>query len=125
MQLVVSLPKDVNEGTGGGSNLAIIEMQGDLESRVGEVDMGGKLIGDLSFSKDGSNTPLLIIGHHILYGKLVKMENPMVVMHKVRKTQDEATGETSTNYEVQSVIRKKLLFKTRPKPIIANVPKKL
>ena len=39
--------------------------------------------------------------------------------------QDEATGETSTNYEVQSVIRKKLLFKTRPKPIIANVPKKL
>ena len=27
MQLVVSLPKDVNEGTGGGSNLAIIEMQ--------------------------------------------------------------------------------------------------
>merc|ERR1712098_533145 len=53
MQLVVSLPKDVNGGTGGGSNLAIIEMQGDLESRVGEVDMGGKLIGDLSFSKDG------------------------------------------------------------------------
>ena len=27
MQLVVSLPNDVNEGTGGGSNLAIIEMQ--------------------------------------------------------------------------------------------------
>ena len=67
--------------------MCIFSIQGDLESRVGEVDMGGKLIGDLSFSKDGSNTPLLIIGHHILYGKLVKMENPMVVMHKVRKTQ--------------------------------------
>ena len=67
--------------------MCIVSVQGDLESRVGEVDMGGKLIGDLSFSKDGSNTPLLIIGHHILYGKLVKMENPMVVMHKVTKIQ--------------------------------------
>ena len=44
--------------------------------------MGGKLIGDLSFSADGSNTPLLIIGHHILYGKIVNLDNPMVVMHK-------------------------------------------
>jgi chromosome transmission fidelity protein 8 len=30
-----------------------------------------------------------------------------------------------THYEVQAVIRKKLIFKSRPKPIIANVPKKV
>jgi chromosome transmission fidelity protein 8 len=30
-----------------------------------------------------------------------------------------------THYEVQAIIRKKLIFKSRPKPIIANVPKKV
>ena len=29
-----------------------------------------------------------------------------------------------THYEVRAIIRKKLIFKARPKPIIANVPKK-
>ena len=65
--------------------------QGDLESRGGDVDMGGKLIGDLSFSADGSNTPLLIIGHHILYGKIVNLDNPMVVMHKCEQSQVRST----------------------------------
>ena len=32
---------------------------------------------------------------------------------------------STTEYVVRSIIRKKLIFKTRPKPIIANVPKKL
>merc|ERR1711951_107652 len=121
MQLVVRIPEDATRN----SSLAIIEMQGDLESRAGDVDMAGKLIGDLSFSKDGSNTPMLIIGHHILYGKIVNLDNPMVVMHKTSHTESEDMGDSTTSYLVQSIIRKKLLFKTRPKPIIANVPKKL
>ena len=29
------------------------------------------------------------------------------------------------HFEVKAIIHKKLLVKTRPKPIIANVPKKL
>lgn len=32
---------------------------------------------------------------------------------------------SQTEYLVQTIIRKKLLFKTRPKPIIANVAKKI
>ena len=68
-----------------------LHTQGDLESRGGDVDMGGKLIGDLSFSADGSNTPLLIIGHHILYGKIVNLDNPMVVMHKCDQSQVRST----------------------------------
>merc|ERR1719312_633530 len=103
MQLLVRLPED----NSGNTSLAIIEMQGDLESRGGDVDMGGKLIGDLSFSADGSNTPLLIIGHHILYGKIVNLDNPMVVMHKCDQSKD-GTGETSTSYIVHSIVRKKL-----------------
>ena len=101
-----------------GQDLALLEMQGDLESRLGQdVDLSGKFIGDLHFTKDNS-TPILIIGHHILYGKSVKLEKPLVVMTKVNEGQE-------TEYQVQTIIRNKLIFKSRPKPIIANVPKKL
>ena len=31
----------------------------------------------------------------------------------------------SAFYSVEAIVKKKLIFKTRPKPIIANVPKKI
>ena len=138
-------------------------MQGDLESRIGDVQLEGKFVGDLHFTKAGQ-IPVLIIGHHILYGKVVKLEKPLVIMEKCQKQivkeeeikeslepvqacGDEASNiehdttdmevddmnKTSTAdtveqhetvYNVRAIIRKKLLFKSRPKPIIANVPKK-
>ena len=67
---------------------------------------------------------MLIIGHHILYGKVVTLEKPYGVM--VKDTESSNKDEAGpVNYNIMAVIRKKLLFKTRPKPIIANVPKKL
>ena len=100
-----------------GQDLALIEMQGDLESRLGQnVDLSGKFIGDLHFTKDQAHTPILIIGHHILYGKSVKLEKPLVIMTKVNEGQE-------TEYQVKTIIRTKLIFKARPKPIIV-VPKK-
>ena len=57
----------------------IIEMQGDLESRIGDCDTAGKFIGDLHYSK---NVPILIIGHHILYGKIVDLDKPFVAIKK-------------------------------------------
>ena len=47
MQIFVKNPKDSQE-------LYLIEMQGDLESRLGSnVDVSGKFIGDLHYTKDG------------------------------------------------------------------------
>ena len=56
MQILVKDPKN-------GEELNMIEMQGDLESRLGaNVDVSGKFIGDLHYTKDGG-IPILIIGH--------------------------------------------------------------
>jgi len=105
---------------GQGQDLALIELQGDLESRQGSsIDLSGQFIGDLHYSKDSGSTPIMIVGHHILYGKTVKLERPMVALRKMVKENDDGT---TTEYQVESVIRTKLIFKSRPKPIIANVP---
>ena len=49
MQIFVKNPKSENDG-----ELSLIEMQGDLESRLGSnVDVSGKFIGDLHYTKDG------------------------------------------------------------------------
>merc|ERR1712183_1043353 len=114
----------------------LIEMQGDLESRKNE-HLEGKFIGDLHYTKDG--TPIMIIGHHILYGKVVVLDKPLVALEKSQVSKDGSDSlinrndseemmdldtemETKTEYRVKSIIRKKLIFKTRPKPIIV-VPK--
>ena len=65
---------------------------------------------------------------------MIHLEKPFVVLTKDQQRHEDEEGveETmevdkcnSTSYTIKAVIKTKLLFKTRPKPIIAHVPKKL
>ncbi|EEB14087.1 conserved hypothetical protein [Pediculus humanus corporis] len=90
----------------------LLEFQGSFLTRDDEP-LYNQFIGDLNYNKDG--TPFFIVGHHILYGEEVKLQKPFAVIQK------QIDSETKiTSYLVQAVIRKKILFKTRPKPIICN-----
>ncbi|XP_062579824.1 chromosome transmission fidelity protein 8 homolog [Saccostrea cucullata] len=124
VQVLISMPGSQKECP----EWAIIDLQGSLETRK-PVPLGGKFVGDLHFTKQ--NVPILIIGHHILYGKVVDLEKPYAVIVKENSSDtdnpmdSDVKNDSSVNYVVKALIKKKLLFKQRPKPIIANIPKKL
>merc|ERR1719186_532580 len=66
----------------------------------------------------------MIIGHHILYGKEIELDQPILaVTNKNIQLSGEKVDESDcAAFNVQAIIRNKLVFKSRPKPIIANVP---
>ncbi|XP_078689123.1 chromosome transmission fidelity protein 8 homolog [Branchiostoma floridae x Branchiostoma belcheri] len=111
----------------------MVELQGVLETRDSS-GLPGNRLGDLHFTKGGQ--PILLIGHHVLHGKVVELEKPFAVLVKEKEkekkddstdsmdTGESADTETCSDYLVKAVIRNKLVFKNRPRPIINLTHKK-
>lgn len=95
---------------------AIVELQGLIQMKKEGVT-AATVVGDLNYNSR-TGQPILVLGHHILNGKEVKLEHPMAVIEK-------SHAEDKTEYKVKAVVKKKLLFKSRPKPIISNVAERV
>lgn len=131
--MVVQMPGDVAEW-------GLVELQGQLETRD-QVPLDGMHIGDLHFTE--KDTPILIVGHHLLTGKVVTLDKPYAILRKRKQRvsdvldddeagmeldseveqrggADRAENETSPEYEVVALISRKIIFKNRPKPIITK-----
>ncbi|XP_049874093.1 chromosome transmission fidelity protein 8 homolog [Pectinophora gossypiella] len=95
---------------------AIVELQGLIQMKK-EGAAGPTVVGDLHYFNRNRH-PVLILGHHVLNGKEMKLEQPMAVLEKITK-------DDKTEYKVKAIVKKKLLFKSRPKPIISNVAERV
>uniref|UniRef100_A0A914WNG5 Chromosome transmission fidelity protein 8 n=1 Tax=Plectus sambesii TaxID=2011161 RepID=A0A914WNG5_9BILA len=93
----------------------IIELQGALESSLGG-DLSGKEIGTLSYTKEGA--PVLIVGHHALFGKEVALDKPLGVL--VKKQQQESQEQCAPAFDIVASVKRKIVFKSRPRPIVTQ-----
>jgi len=104
----------------------LIELQGKLKvTEFESFDL--KSIGNLFFTNQGE--PILIIGHHELRGKEMKLDKPILILHKksidtnLEHLDDDENHLSRSNqfiYQIDAIAKKKILFKTRPKALISN-----
>ena len=97
----------------------MIELQGDLIKKTETFD--NQKLGDLEV-RDG--TPFLTIGIHELEGEFVTLKKPFVVLDPQQEEDETITTcrgvECRSKFTVAGLIRRKVLFKLRPRVLVAR-----
>ena len=105
----------------------LLEFQGDLIrcGGAGALDLRDVDIGTLRFGQSGALT--LRIGTHVLTGRVQTLPKPLAIMRKdemenvrngMTDGRDEAAG-ARIQYEVVGIARTRVVFASRPKPVLA------
>ena len=105
---------------------AVVELQGVVEAQPAFQDRLQNLEIGVLCRPSSQQVYTFKVGYHELTGSKVALKKPILVLHKTKHTHtadtDVATHTNSSNVELQviGVIRHRILFKTRPKPLISS-----
>lgn len=58
----------------------------------------------------------MVIGNHLLEGSFQSLKNPLLVLDNCQSKSTEAEPSIHTDLQVNGIVRRKIIFKTRPKP---------
>ncbi|KFK26831.1 hypothetical protein AALP_AA8G299500 [Arabis alpina] len=98
------------------SEWTIVELQGVVETQSSfQGSLHNLEIGRLCHSDSSQETYTFTVGYHELIGSKVTLKKPLLVL---KKRKDDLS-EKSSELQVLGIIRTKILFKTRPKPLIS------
>ncbi|KAI9498973.1 Ctf8-domain-containing protein [Zychaea mexicana] len=97
-------------------SLVLLEFQGHFQSSESQVQ--SLKMGDLTMTNDKAT---VVVGHHRLEGKKVKLAKPFAVIRK-RQQDDQTAMDTTTDdtpvaavkYDTVTILREKYVFSLRP-----------
>ncbi|CEP14168.1 hypothetical protein [Parasitella parasitica] len=94
--------------------LVYLDFQGSFD--VGdEPQLDNLELGDLTLEDESAT---LIIGHHRLIGKKVKLPQPFAVIHKRKTDLDMQEEQDGVCYDVVTILKEKIVFSNRPGLIV-------
>lgn len=110
----------------------MLELQGVIEVGDDKVQPAGVKMGTLFY--DGKGPAELRVGHHLIKGKVVELKKPFAILKKsaapasaVDAMEASSLGSESpaTAYDVAGIIRRKIIFSTRPTSILSKTQQNL
>ncbi|XP_035215108.1 chromosome transmission fidelity protein 8 homolog [Stegodyphus dumicola] len=113
VQILVKVKDDLNNTR----EWLVLEIQGDIVCNCPQ-SAGRRHFGHLIFSE----RPILIVGHHMYNGKTLILNSGISVLKKEHSNGYSSTANRAGNngYLHLGIIEKKIIFRTRPRPLVSK-----
>ncbi|KAJ7878835.1 chromosome transmission fidelity protein 8 [Mycena olivaceomarginata] len=133
MIIPINFPLPSTLATISHDELVLIELQGQFDVEcTNDRERDGRLVGRLCID-DAAKRPTLMVGHHLLEGKIVLLPKPLAVLRRAAESdvamecdsssepQLSGVSETSTvSWDAIAVVKRKIVFSKRPMPIVGR-----